>query len=274
MVYDYEIFRASDFLAFKCLSKRCFTMTFFNQRRFRYFRHFAKQLVDSNLYYSTSSFFVRKLLQNVKDDTDLSNWLFLNYFLDNLKTDLIISNCFCHLFHCPRSLFAKSQCILCSRKYVLTLITKSKNFEELFKFDFGDKLLIDYKEISFQGFKSSLFYKSFDELATIMSDRKRCLTTCVVYTPSKFARLFLEVFLRILMNYCYKFVELQPESQEVKFLEKYIIGVIEFLSNILPKFKFSVFVNMFSQNSFNSNIFKLINENFINYCSKKYACEV
>ena len=84
----------------------------------------------------------------------------------------------------------------------------------------------------------------------------------------------MEVFLRILMNYCYKFVELQPESQEVKFLEKYISGVIEFLSNILPKFKFSVFVNMFSQNSFNSNIFKLINENFINYCSKKYACEV
>ena len=239
---------ASDFLAVKCLSKRCFTITFLNQR-FRYFRHFAKQLVDSNLYYSILSFFVQKLLENVKDDIDLSNWLFLNYFLDNLKTDLIISNCFCHLFHCPRSLLVKSQCILCSRKYVITRITKPKNFEE-FKFDFGDRL--NFKEMS------SL---SFDELATIMSNR--CLTTCVVNTPSKSARLFLEVFLRILMNYCCKFVELLPEYQEIRFVEKYINGVIEFLLNILLKFKFDIIVDMFSQNTFNS---KLINENIISYC--------
>ena len=71
---------ASDFLTVKRLSKRCFTITFLNQR-FRY----VKQLVDSNLYYSNLSFFVRKLLENVKDDIDLSNWLFLNYILDNLK---------------------------------------------------------------------------------------------------------------------------------------------------------------------------------------------
>ena len=148
------------------------------------------------------SFFVKRHLQNVKDDIDISNWLFLNYFLDSIKTDLMISNCLCHLFHCPRSLFAKSDCMLSSRKYVLTLITKPKNFDSLFNFDFEDSLLIQYKDISFQGFKSALFYKSFDELATIMSDRKRCLTTCVINTPSKFARLFLEVFLRILMNYC------------------------------------------------------------------------
>ena len=150
----------------------------------------------------------------------------------------MISNCFSHLFHCPRP-FDKSQCSLCSRKYVLTRITKSKNFDE-FKFDFGD-----FKEIS------SL---SFDELATIMSER--CLTTCVVNTPSKLARLFLEVFLRILMNYCCKFVELLPEYQEIRFVEKYINGVIEFLLNILLKFKFDIFVDMFSQNIFNS---KLIN---------------
>ena len=107
-----------------------------------------------------------------------------------------------------------------------------------------------------------------------MSDRKRCLTTCVINTPSKFARLFLEVFLRILINYCYKFNELLPVSQEVNFVEIYINQVIEFTSNIIPKFNFSVFVEMFSQNVFNSNNFKLINENFINYCSNKYACEV
>ena len=48
-----------------------------------------------------------------------------------------------------------------------------------------------------------------------------------------------------------------------KVCRKYINGVIEFLSNILLKFKFDIFVDMFSQNTFNS---KLINETFISYC--------
>ena len=60
------------------------------------------------------------------------------------------------------------------------------------------------------------------------------------------------------MNYCCKFVELLPEYQEIRFVEN-----IEFLLNILLKFKFDIFVDMFSQNTFNS---KLINENFISYC--------
>ena len=60
------------------------------------------------------------------------------------------------------------------------------------------------------------------------------------------------------MNYCCKFVELLPEHQKIRFAEN-----IEFLLNILLKFKFDIFVDMFSQNTFNS---KLINENFISYC--------
>ena len=108
-----KFLNTSDFLAVKCLSKRCFTISFLNQR-FSYYRHFAKRFVDSNLYYDTLSCFIQNFLENVKNNIDFSNWLLLNYFLDNLKTDLMISNCFCHLFHCPRSLFAKSNC---SRQY-------------------------------------------------------------------------------------------------------------------------------------------------------------
>ena len=86
----------------KCLSKRFYTVTFLNQR-FNYFQYFAKQLIDCNLYYQTFSLFVENFLQR-ETDISLSNWLYLNYFLDNLKSDLMISSCFCHLFHCPRSL--------------------------------------------------------------------------------------------------------------------------------------------------------------------------
>ena len=65
--------------------------------------------------------------------------------------------------------------------------------------------------------ESSLFFKSYDELVTIMSDRKRCLTTCVVSSPSKIARLFLEVFLRILINGCYNFANVLSKSEELIF---------------------------------------------------------
>ena len=206
-----------DILSIKCLSKRCYTMTFLNQR-FNYFQYFAKQLIDCDLYYQTSSLFVQNFLEEIKANISLPNWLYLNYFFDNLKSDLMISSCLCHLFHCPRSLFAKSECFLCSRKYVSTFITKPKNFDQLFKFNFGDRLLKEYQNISFKGLESSLFFKSYDELATVMSNRARYLTTCVVTSPSKIARLFLEVFLRILVNYCYKFVEHLPESEEVIFV--------------------------------------------------------
>ena len=206
-----------DILSIKCLSKRCYTMTFLNQR-FNYFQYFAKQLIDCDLYYQTSSLFVQNFLEEIKTNISLPNWLHLNYFFDNLKSDLMISSCLCHLFHCPRSLFAKSECFLCSRKYVSTFITKPKNFDQLFKFNFGDRLLKEYQNISFKGLESSLFFKSYDELATVMSNRARYLTTCVVTSPSKIARLFLEVFLRILVNYCYKFVEHLPESEEVIFV--------------------------------------------------------
>ena len=259
------------------MSKRCLSISFLDEH-VRYYNHFAKRLVDSNLYYDILSCFIRDFLKNVKNDLNFSTWLFLNYFFDNLKTDLMISNCFYHLFHCPRSVFAKSECVLCSRQYVLTQITKPKNFNDLYKFNFvsffENYLPKGSKGTFFEEFKPLLFYKSYDELVTIMSDRKRCLTKFVVQSPFKLIKAFLEIVLRVLMNYCYKFIKYLLVCQEADFVEKYVNSVLEFLSNILGKIKFSVFVDMFSENTYNSNIIKILNENFITYCSKKYACKV
>ena len=107
-----------------------------------------------------------------------------------------------------------------------------------------------------------------------MSDRKRCLTKFVVQTPFKLIKAFLEVVFRILMNYCYRFIEYLPVCQEADFAEKYVAFVLKFFSNILGKINFSVFVHIFSKNSYNSDIIKILNENFIGYCSKKYASKV
>ena len=139
---DYDKFLdVSDVIAIKFLSKRCLNISFLNER-VRYYNHFARKLVDSICYYDSLSCFITEFLKNVENDLDFSTWLFLNYFFENLKTDLMISNCFYHLFHCPRSIFAKSKCDLCSRRYVLTRITQPKNFNALFQFNFVSHILV------------------------------------------------------------------------------------------------------------------------------------
>ena len=221
-----------DILSIKFLSRRCFNISFLNSR-FKYFQDLAKQLTDCNLFYQKITVSFQDFVQKVKSDISLPDWLYLNYFVHNLKGDLLISSCFCHLFHCPRSRFAMNSCHLCSRKFIASLITKPKNFNQLFNFTFGDRLLEEYQNISFNGLESLLFFKSYDELVTINSDRKRCLTSCVIMSPSKIGRLFLEVLLRILVNSCYNFATILSQSQELIFLEKYFDSLLNHLPDVI-----------------------------------------
>ena len=124
-----------DILSIKFLCKKCYKVVFLNQR-FTYFEYYAKKLIDCEFFYEKISTFTQNIIINVQDTISKSNWLYLNYLLDQLKSDLMISSCICHLFHCPRSLFAKSDCHLCSRKFISSLISKPKNFDWLFKLDF------------------------------------------------------------------------------------------------------------------------------------------
>ena len=117
----------ADILSIKLLSKRCFNISFLNGR-FKYFRGLAKQLTDCSVYYQEINAFFDNLIQKLKSDISLANWLYLNYFFNQLKDDLLLSSCFCHLFHCPRSLFAKNNCQLCSRRFIKTVITKQGIF--------------------------------------------------------------------------------------------------------------------------------------------------
>ena len=261
----------ADILSIKFLSKRCFNISFLNCR-FKYFQGLAKQLTDCNLYYQKINAFFDNFAQKVKSDISLSDWLYLNYFLYQLKGNVMLSSCFCHLFHCPRSLFAKNNCQLCSRKFIATVITKPKNFDQLFTFSFGDRLLKEYHNICFKGLQPLLFFKSYDEMVTIESNRKRCLTTCVITAPCKIGKLFLEMFLRILVNACYDFANILSQSEELIFLEKFFNFVISHIPDTIAKFDFNTFIKIFSENDYNSHNLKITNKNFISYCSKKYAC--
>ena len=75
------------------------------------------------------------LLNKFKTNFDELTFLFLKYSLEDLKNLFMISNFFYHLFSCPRSVFARSNCIFCSRLYVLPDI-RPKNFKLIDNFDF------------------------------------------------------------------------------------------------------------------------------------------
>ena len=250
-----------------------FKISFLN-KRFKYFQCLAKQLTDCDVFYEKMKAFFEDFIKRVKSDICLPDWLYLNYFIYNLRGYLLISSCFCNLFHCPRSLFAKNDCYFCSRKYIASLITKPENFNRLFDFNFGNRLLKEYQNISFEGLQSSLFYKSYDEFMTIKSDKKRCLTTCVITSPCKIGRLFLEVFLRILINAGYDFANNLSQSEQFVFLQKYFDCVIDYVPNTIAEFDYNLFIKVFLENDYNSFHFKKTNENFIKYCSEKYACKV
>ena len=92
------------------------------------------------------------------------------------------------------------------------------------------------------------------------------------YCPCKIGKLFLEVFLRILVNACYDFANILSQSEELIFLEKFFDFVVSRIPNCIAKFDFKVFIKIFSENDYNSPDLKITNKNFISYCSQKYAC--
>ena len=190
-----------DILSIKLLSKRCFNITFLNTR-FKYFQGLAKQLTDCSLYYQEINAFFDEFIQKVKSDISLSDCLYLNYLFYQLKGNLMLSSCFCHLFHCPRSVYAKNNCLLCSRKFI----------------------------------------SEFDQLFSLIKDRlknQKLLDLDAVECLDLLANDFLKVFLRILVNVCCDFD--LSESEKLIFLQKFSNFVISRIPDIIAKFNFKIF---------------------------------
>ena len=111
-----------DILSIKLLSKRCFSITFLNSR-FKYFQGLAKQLTDCSLYYQEINAVFDNFFQKLKTDISLPDLLYLNYFFYQLKGNLLLSSCFCHL-----SFVSLSKVYFCNRSHDLQkAINRSKS---------------------------------------------------------------------------------------------------------------------------------------------------
>ena len=85
---------------------------------------------------------------------------------------------------------------------------------------------------------------------------------------------FFEIQLRIFVNFFYGLVNYVKHSDESYFLEEYFDFTQRFVADCVKKVKVSFFQKIFDEidyNDFDSNIIKIINKKYIDYCNRKYA---
>ena len=269
-----------DVLSLKFLSKRFYRISFFD-KKIKYFNTISHNTFEVDDYHDTFLNMLTDLLNKFKMNFDELTFLFLKYSFEDLKNLFMISNCFYHLFSCPRSVFARSNCIFCSRLYVLPDI-RPKNFKLIDNFDFeiSDDRRNSLSENSIsilKRFKIITFFNSLEEFSTINSNQKRCLNTFIVQDYFHLVLVFFEVQLRILSNFFYNIVKdkyIKSKIKQIFFLEQCFNFSIEFVTYCISKVKIDFFEEIFKEFDFSdsdSNIIKVINKKYIEYCDRKYA---
>ena len=122
-----------------------------------------------------------------------------------------------------------------------------------------------------------MFFKSLDEFSIINSDRKRCLNTFIVQDYMHLVLVFFEIQLRIFVNFFYNIVNdnyIKTTDEITFFLEQCFDFSFSFVTYCIKKVKISFFKELFDEidyTDFDSNIIKVINKNYIDYCNRKYV---
>ena len=191
-----------DVILLKFLSKRFYRLSFL-KKKLKYFSINSHKVFEVNEYYNMFFYFFNDLLDNLKMKFYVSTFLLLKYSLEDLKNQFMISNCLYHLLSCPRSVFARNDCVYCSRAYISSQIIQSKNFNYIANFNCRrffnlEKLSTDSLNILKQ-FKILVFFKSLHEFSIFNSDRKRCLNTFIVQDYMHLVLVFFEIQLRFLL---------------------------------------------------------------------------
>ena len=160
------------------------------------------------------------------------------------------SNCLFHLFSCPRSEYAKNNCICCSRLYVEPLI-RPPNFEKLQNFflEASDNIKNFLKEISYNKIKLNVFFDSIEQYNAINSDQKRCLNTYVVKNFFELITLFFETQIRAFCNFFHDIANDFYIKAENKFffLVQCFDFVLKFVGKCIKNIKISMFQEIFTR---------------------------
>ena len=275
MILDFVSIR--DIISFKFLSKRFYQLSFL-KKDLKYLIENSCKIFDVNDYYFMFSHFYHELLRFFEVKFDHVTYLFLKFSFEDLKNQITISNCLNHLFFCPRSFYAKNDCLNCSRAYIKSQIIRPKNFNCISDFKFNSFFNLAGLSLSsldiLKQFKILVFFDSFDEYSIINSNRVRCLTTMIFQDHLHLVLVFFEIQLRVFINFFYSLLDNVILSNQSVFLERCFSFAHKFVVHCIKRVKASFFQEIFDEidyNDFNSNIIKIINKKYIDYCDAKYA---
>ena len=256
----------SDVCKFKFLSKRSNSIYFSIGRDLglNFLVDNAKKNFNVDEYYETMKvFFVEELYRQIKSKLNFSTRVFLRYCLENFLRMTTISNTLLHLFYCPRSFFAKSDCLLCSRLFV-------KDVD--FKVDFS---VLKKKDtiISIKDYNFNFFWDNKKQKDIINSDLKRCLNTVVI--QDRFDLLF--YFIEIQGRYYSNFFKCLAELCLLNKLQQFHLITLSnelfdnFICYILRHVNLKCLNDLFEEVEINQfKNLKVINKKYKEYLKNKY----
>ena len=256
----------SDVCKFKFLSKRSNSIYFSIGRDLglNFLVDNAKKIFNVDEYYETMKvFFVEELYRQIKSKLNFSTRVFLRYCLENFLRMTTISNTLLHLFYCPMSFFAKSDCLLCSRLFV-------KDVD--FKVDFS---VLKKKDtiISIKDYNFNFFWDNKKQKDIINSDLKRCLNTVVIQDRFDLLFYFIEIQGRYYSNFFKCLAELcllnKPQQFHLITLSNELFD--NFICYILRHVNLKCLNDLFEEVEINQfKNLKVINKKYKEYLKNKY----
>ena len=222
----------------------------------------------NNYFFNFNSILLKEFIVDLKRRFSFSKYLYLRSSLEEVSRNVTISNILFHLFYCPRSAFAKNDCI-CARLFLKKEV--EVNSEYLENLNIVPYLEIDENEM--RPFEFNFFWNNEQQRSVINSNIKRCLSTFIVQYHNQFLLLFLEVQIRIFMNFFVKISKsFSKEKDEIElFLKMSLYFVRKFSIFVINNTNVSGLEDLFNEIEFGQFEFlKVINKKYKEELIKKY----
>ena len=224
----------------------------------------------NNYYYNFNLILLKEFILDLKRKFTFSKYLYLRSSLEEISREITISNIFLHLFYCPRSSFAKNECI-CGRQFLKKELEVNAVYLE--NLNILPHLEIDENEIEMHAFEFNFFWNNDIQRSVINSNVKRCLSTFIVQYDKEFLLLFLEIQIRIFMNFFHllsKNFSNEKDEREL-FLKMSLYFVRKFSIYVINNIKFSDLNGLFEEIKYGQFKFlKVINKKYKEELIRKY----
>ena len=212
---------------------------------------------------------MKEFIVDLKKRFTFLKYLYLRSSLEEVSRETTVSNILMHLFYCPRSAFSKNECN-CARIFLKKEV--EVNAEYLENLNILPHISNENKFVM-PSFEFNFFWNEEQQRTVINSNIKRCLSTFIVQYHNQFLLLFLEIQIRIFMNFFVKLSKsFSKEKDEIElFLKMSLYFVRKFSIFVINKINFSELEKLFDEIEFRQFQFlKVINKKYKEELIKKY----